>query len=61
MVTSISGIASFRFTAKKKPAAPPPITAVFIWPAFINIPNICCKNKQNKRNILNFASDLSDF
>jgi hypothetical protein len=30
MVTAISGIASFRFTARKNPAAPPPTTAVFI-------------------------------
>jgi hypothetical protein len=30
MVTSISGIISFRFTARKNPAAPPPMIAVFI-------------------------------
>jgi hypothetical protein len=30
MVTSISGIISFKFTAKKNPAAPPPMTAVRI-------------------------------
>jgi hypothetical protein len=36
MVTSISGIISFRFTARKKPAAPPPIIAVRFAIVFVH-------------------------
>jgi hypothetical protein len=47
MVTSISGIISFRFTARKKPAAPPPTIAVFIRFRFF----VCAAKIAKKGNI----------